>query len=60
MQCFIIVADYCATSAGNDEIDIANYHILSFTANLLEYQNQKIEKQRSQIDVFQPFSLISY
>lgn len=49
---FIIIADHCASSAGKDEIDVANYHIPAFIVNLPEVQNQKITKQCSQIDVF--------
>jgi phosphoglycerol transferase MdoB-like AlkP superfamily enzyme len=52
---FIIIADHCASSAGKDEIDVANYHIPAFIVNLPEYQNQKIKKQCSQIDVFPTF-----
>lgn len=52
---FIIIADHCASSAGKDEIDVANYHIPAFIINLPEYQNQKIKKQCSQIDVFPTF-----
>ncbi|RTY90608.1 LTA synthase family protein [Flavobacterium sp. GT3R68] len=52
---FIIIADHCASSAGKDEIDVANYHIPAFIVNLSEYENQKIKKQCSQIDVFPTF-----
>jgi phosphoglycerol transferase MdoB-like AlkP superfamily enzyme len=52
---FIIIADHCASSAGKDEIDVANYHIPAFIVNLPEYQNQKIKKQCSQIDIFPTF-----
>ncbi|UPT71013.1 MAG: LTA synthase family protein [Flavobacterium sp. JAD_PAG50586_2] len=52
---FIIIADHCASSAGKDEIDVANYHIPAFIVNLPEYQNQKIKKQCSQIDFFPTF-----
>lgn len=52
---FIIIADHCASSAGKDEIDVANYHIPALIVNLPEYQNQKIEKQCSQIDIFPTF-----
>uniref|UniRef100_UPI00404A2ACB LTA synthase family protein n=1 Tax=Flavobacterium sp. TaxID=239 RepID=UPI00404A2ACB len=30
---FIIIADHCASSAGKDEIDVANYHIPAFIVN---------------------------
>ncbi|KOS05396.1 sulfatase [Flavobacterium akiainvivens] len=49
---FVIVADHCASSAGKDEIDVANYHIPAFIINLAEAQNQKINKLCSQIDLF--------
>jgi phosphoglycerol transferase MdoB-like AlkP superfamily enzyme len=47
---FIIIADHCASSAGKDEIDVANYHIPAFIVNLPE--NMKVTKQCSQIDLF--------
>lgn len=49
---FVIIADHCASSAGKDEIDVANYHIPAFIVNLPENQGQKVSKQCSQIDVF--------
>ena len=49
---FIIIADHCASSAGKDEIDVANYHIPAFIVNLKEHPNEKISKQCSQIDLF--------
>jgi phosphoglycerol transferase MdoB-like AlkP superfamily enzyme len=49
---FVIIADHCASSAGKDEIDVANYHIPAFIINLPENQNQKITRQCSQIDLF--------
>ncbi|MCY1481232.1 Lipoteichoic acid synthase 2 [compost metagenome] len=49
---FVIIADHCASSAGKDEIDVANYHIPAFIVNLPEAQNRKISKQCSQIDLF--------
>lgn len=49
---FVIIADHCASSAGKDEIDVANYHIPAFIVNLPEHANQKIKKQCSQIDLF--------
>jgi len=49
---FVIVADHCASSAGKDEIDVANYHIPAFIVNLPESENRKIERQCSQIDLF--------
>lgn len=49
---FVIIADHCASSAGKDEIDVANYHIPAFIVNLPEQYNQKITKQCSQIDLW--------
>ena len=52
---FIIIADHCASSAGKDEIDVANYHIPAFIVNFPQEMNQKVSKQCSQIDVFPTF-----
>jgi phosphoglycerol transferase MdoB-like AlkP superfamily enzyme len=49
---FVIIADHCASSAGKDEIDVANYHIPAFIVNLPQEYNQKINKQCSQIDLW--------
>lgn len=49
---FVIIADHCASSAGKDEIDVANYHIPALIVNLPENQNQKIAQQCSQIDLW--------
>jgi phosphoglycerol transferase MdoB-like AlkP superfamily enzyme len=49
---FVIIADHCASSAGKDEIDVANYHIPAFIINLPEVPNQKVTKLCSQIDLF--------
>lgn len=58
---FVIIADHCASSAGKDEIDVANYHIPAFIVNFPEDQNQKIMKQCSQIDIFPTlFSLLRW
>ena len=48
---FVIVADHCASSAGKDEIDVANYHIpaIIYGNNILP---QKTDKLCSQIDIF--------
>jgi phosphoglycerol transferase MdoB-like AlkP superfamily enzyme len=48
---FVVIADHCASSAGKDEIDVANYHIpaLIYGANI---KPQKVQKLCSQIDVF--------
>jgi len=48
---FVIVADHCASSAGKNEIDIANYHIPAFIVNG-PVANQIVTKQCSQIDLF--------
>ena len=52
---FIIIADHCASSAGKDEIDVANYHIPAFIINFPNELNQKVTKQCSQIDIFPTF-----
>ncbi len=52
---FIITADHCASSAGKDEIDVANYHIPAFMVNFPDELNQKVTKQCSQIDIFPTF-----
>jgi phosphoglycerol transferase MdoB-like AlkP superfamily enzyme len=58
---FVIIADHCASSAGKDEIDVANYHIPAFIVNLPENNNHKIAKQCSQIDLFPTlFSLMHW
>lgn len=48
---FVVIADHCASSAGKDEIDVANYHIpaLIFGTNI---KPQKVQKLCSQIDIF--------
>lgn len=48
---FVIIADHCASSAGKDEIDVANYHIpaMIYGANI---KPEKVSKLCSQIDVF--------
>jgi phosphoglycerol transferase MdoB-like AlkP superfamily enzyme len=55
---FVIIADHCASSAGKDEIDVANYHIPAFIVNLPEEENRKISKLCSQIDLWP--TLFSY
>lgn len=58
---FIVVADHCASSAGKDEIDIANYHNPAFIVSMPEDKNQKTNKQCSQIDLFPTlFSLLHW
>lgn len=58
---FVVIADHCASSAGKDEIDVANYHIPAFIVNLPESNTQKISKQCSQIDLFPTlFSLMHW
>ncbi|RZJ72714.1 LTA synthase family protein [Flavobacterium sp.] len=49
---FVIVADHCASSAGKDEIDVANYHIPAFVVNLPEAENKEVDKLCSQLDLF--------
>lgn len=48
---FVIIADHCASSAGKDEIDVANYHIpaMIYGQNI---KPQKVQKLCSQIDIF--------
>lgn len=57
---FIIIADHCASSAGKDEIDVANYHIPAFIVNLPSKMNQKITKQCSQIDLFPTYFALQH
>jgi phosphoglycerol transferase MdoB-like AlkP superfamily enzyme len=57
---FVIVADHCASSAGKDEIDVANYHIPAIIYNL-GHKKMSINKQCSQIDIFPTlFSLLHW
>ncbi|WP_238567998.1 LTA synthase family protein [Flavobacterium sp. ASV13] len=49
---FVIIGDHCASSAGKDAIDVANYHIPAMIINLPASQNQNIPKLCSQIDIF--------
>ncbi len=58
---FVIIADHCASSAGKDEIDVANYHIPAFIINLPDAPNQKTNKLCSQIDLWPTlFSLLHW
>lgn len=58
---FVIIADHCASSAGKDEIDVANYHIPAFIVNLPQERHQKISKLCSQIDLLPTlFSLMHW
>lgn len=57
---FIIIADHCASSAGKDEIDVANYHIPAFIVNMPSEMNQKITKQCSQIDLFPTYFALQH
>jgi phosphoglycerol transferase MdoB-like AlkP superfamily enzyme len=58
---FVIIADHCASSAGKDEIDVANYHIPAFIVNLPQGENRKISKLCSQIDLMPTlFSLMHW
>lgn len=47
---FVVIADHCASSAGKDEIDVANYHIPAFVVGA--GNPQKIGKLCSQIDLW--------
>ncbi|GEP52649.1 hypothetical protein FNO01nite_33210 [Flavobacterium noncentrifugens] len=49
---FVIIGDHCASSAGKDAIDVANYHIPAMIVNLPQTLNQKNSKLCSQIDIF--------
>ena len=57
---FIIIADHCASSAGKDEIDVANYHIPAFIVDPSSNLNQKITKQCSQIDLFPTYFALQH
>ena len=52
---FIIIADHCASSAGKNEIDVANYRIPAFIVNMPGSESRKVLKQCSQIDIFPTF-----
>jgi phosphoglycerol transferase MdoB-like AlkP superfamily enzyme len=57
---FVIVADHCASSAGKDEIDVANYHIPAFIYSSL-IAAKKVNAMCSQIDVMPTlFSLLNW
>lgn len=57
---FVIIADHCASSAGKDEIDVANYHIPAFIYSPL-LEKQKVTKLCSQIDLMPTlFSLLHW
>jgi len=49
---FVVIADHCASSAGKNEIDVANYHIPAFIFNVPGKGPQKVNKLCSQIDLF--------
>jgi phosphoglycerol transferase MdoB-like AlkP superfamily enzyme len=49
---FVIIADHCASSAGKNEIDVANYHIPAFIVNMPGGESRKISQLCSQIDLF--------
>lgn len=58
---FVFIADHCASSAGKDAIDIKNHHIPAFIYNLHSHNNEKVEKEVSQIDIFPTlFSLLNW
>lgn len=52
---FIIISDHCASSAGKNEIDVANYRIPAFILNMPGEENRVVTKQCSQIDLFPTF-----
>lgn len=57
----IFVADHCASSAGKNEIDIANYHIPCMIVNLKNQPALDITPMCSQIDIFPTlFSLLNW
>lgn len=49
---FVIMSDHCASSAGRQELDVANYLIPGMIFNLPESVSAKISTLASQIDVF--------
>jgi phosphoglycerol transferase MdoB-like AlkP superfamily enzyme len=58
---FVIMADHCASSAGRQELDVANYHIPAMIYNLKGVSSDKITKLSSQIDMFPTlFSLLNW
>lgn len=57
---FIVVADHCASSAGKDEIDVANYHIPAFIYSPL-FSAKKVNLMCSQIDIIPTlFSMLNW
>lgn len=57
---FVIIADHCASSAGKDEIDVANYHIPAFIYSPLFYA-KKVNLMCSQIDIMPTlFSMLKW
>ncbi len=58
---FVIMSDHCANSAGRWELDVKNYHIPAFIANLPNAKAEKVSKLSSQIDLFPTlFSLLKW
>ncbi len=58
---FVIMSDHCANSAGRWELDVKNYHIPAFIANLPNGKSAKVAKLSSQIDLFPTlFSLLKW
>ena len=58
---FVIMSDHCANSAGRWELDVKNYHIPAFIANLPNAKAAKVTKLSSQIDLFPTlFSLLKW
>jgi len=49
---FVIMSDHCASSAGKQELDVANYHIPGMIFNLPKDTIAQVTTQASQIDVF--------
>lgn len=55
------MSDHCANSAGRWELDVKNYHIPAFIANLPNGKSAKVAKLSSQIDLFPTlFSLLKW
>lgn len=58
---FVIVSDHCASSAGRQELDVANYHIPGLILNAPNTPTEKVDKLASQIDIFPTlFSMLNW
>ncbi len=58
---FVIVSDHCASSAGRQELDVANYHIPGLILNAPNIPAERIDKLASQIDIFPTlFSILNW